>query len=82
MADRYFFDKRDVKRFLLKYGIMFIVAIPIIIGINILFAKWFNADNMIFLDIVFLCVIFVLGELICHLWKQKRKKEGDRLNEK
>ena len=57
-------------------------AIPIIIGINILFAKWFNADNMIFLDIVFLCVIFVVGELICYMWKQKRNKKGDRLNEK
>lgn len=82
MGERYFFDKRDIKHFLMKYGIMLLIAVPIIIGINVLFKKWFNADNMIFLDIVFLCVIFVIGELICHLWKQKKNNKGDKVNEK
>ena len=81
MSDRYFFDKRDIKHFLVKYGIMMLIAIPIIIGINVLFQKWFNANSMVFLDIVFLCVIFVIGELICYLWKQKKIKKEDK-NEK
>lgn len=82
MANRYFFDKRDMKHFLIKYGIMLLIAIPIIIGINVLFTKWFNADSMIFLDVVFLCVIFVIGELVCHLWKQKRNQKEESSNEK
>ena len=82
MSDRYFFDKRDIKHFLIKYGIMLLIAMPIIICINLLFKKWFNADNMIFLDVVFLCVIFVIGEVICYMWKQKKHKKGDKINEK
>ena len=82
MSERYFFDKRDVKHFLIKYGIMLLIALPIIIGINVFFAKVFNSDNMIFLDVVFLCVIFVIGELICYLWKQKKNQKGGKPNEK
>jgi len=82
MGERYFFDKRDIKHFLIKYGIMLAIALPIVIGINILFLKWFGADNMVFLDIVFLCVIFVVGELICYLWKQRKNKKGGKANEK
>mgnify|MGYP003305085301 CR=1 FL=1 len=74
MANRYFFDKRDIKHFLIKYGIMLLISVPILIGINILFGYVFKYDNMVFLDIVFLCVIFVVGELICYLVKQKKEK--------
>ena len=74
MANRYFFDKRDIKHFLIKYGIMLLISVPILIGINILFGYVFKYDNMVFLDIVFLCVIFVVGELICYLVKQKKEQ--------
>ena len=58
MKERYFFDKRDMKHFLTKYGIMMLIAIPILIVINVLFEKWFEIESMVFLNIVFLCVIF------------------------
>lgn len=74
MAKRYFFDKRDIKHFLIKYGTMLLIAIPILLGINYLFMTVFKVENMVFLDIVFLCVIVSIGELIC--FNIKRKKEN------
>ena len=79
MANRYFFDKRDMKHFFVKYGIMLLISMPILLALNILFAKVFGATNMVFLDIVFLCVIFAIGELICFLVKRKKEsKENTR----
>ena len=85
MRERYFFDKRDMKHFFTKYGIMMLIAIPILIGLNILFQKWFNIDSMIFLNIVFLCVIFAVGEFICFLWKKRKESklaDKEKTNEK
>lgn len=73
MRERYFFDKRDIKHFVKKYGIMMLVAIPILIGLNVLFNMWFEIKSMVFLNIVFLCVIFVAGEFICFLWKKRKE---------
>ena len=74
MANRYFFDKRDIKHFFVKYGLMLLISIPILIGLNYLFMVVFKVKNMVFLDIVFLCVIVVIGEFIC--FKVKQKKEN------
>jgi ABC-type transport system involved in Fe-S cluster assembly fused permease/ATPase subunit len=75
MANRYFFDKRDIKHFLIKYGVMLLISIPILLGINILFTLVFNVENMVFLDIVFLCVIVVLYEYLYSLIKAKREQK-------
>ena len=75
MANRYFFDKRDIKHFLIKYGIMLLISIPILIGINILFTMVFKVENMIFLDIVFLCVIVVVYEYLYSLIKEKKEQK-------
>jgi heme/copper-type cytochrome/quinol oxidase subunit 4 len=81
MRERYFFDKRDMKHFLTKYGIMMLIAIPILIVINVLFEKWFEIESMVFLNIVFLCVIFTVGEFICFMWKKRKEnKESDKEN--
>ena len=77
MRERYFFDKRDLKHFFTKYGIMMLIAIPLLIGINILFKKWFNINSMVFLNIVFLCLIFAVGELICFLFKRRKEAKLD-----
>ena len=74
MANRYFFDKRDIKHFIIKYGIMLLISVPILLELNILFGYVFKYENMVFLDIVFLCVIVSIGELICHLVKQKKER--------
>lgn len=75
MANRYFFDKRDIKHFLVKYGIMLLIAIPILLALNYLFMVVLKVENMVFLDIVFLCVIFSIGELICFLVKRKKENK-------
>lgn len=75
MANRYFFDKRDIKHFLVKYGIMILIAIPILLALNYLFMVVLKVENMVFLDIVFLCVIVSIGELICFLVKRKKENK-------
>ena len=85
MRQRYFFDKRDMKHFIIKYGIMILLAIPILIGINVLFRKVFDIENMVFLNVVFLCVIVVIFEYIYFLIKrrkQRKAEEKEKTNEK
>jgi len=77
MANRYFFDKRDIKKLLIKYGIFLAITIPILIAINYLFIIWFNANSMVFLDIVFLCVILVIYEAIWYAVKKKSQENRD-----
>ena len=81
MANRYYFDKRDIKHFLIKYGIMLLISIPILLGINVLFTIVFKVESMVFLDIVFLCVIVVVYEYIYSKIKQK-KEEKENTKEK
>ena len=81
MANRYFFDKRDMKYFFIKYGVLLLIAIPLLIGANILFIKWFNPKSMVFLDIVFLCVILTIYEAIWFLVKRKKAEKGDNKRE-
>ena len=82
MADRYFFDKRDMKYFFKKYGIMLLIAAPILIAINVLFNMWFGAKDMMWLDIVFLCVILVIYEAIWNgLKRRKESKQGEKKRE-
>ena len=77
MANRYFFDKRDMKYFFKKYGIMLLIAIPILIAINVLFVMWFNAKNMMWLDIVFLCVILAIYEAIWFALKRRKERKQE-----
>ena len=80
MANRYFFDKRDMTYFLKKYGIMLIISLPILIAINVLFRIWFNFTNMMWLNIVFLCVILAIYEAIWYAIKRRKdvRKEKER----
>lgn len=85
MGQRYFFDKRDIKHFLVKYGIMLLIAIPILIVLNVLFKMWFEIESMVFLDIVFLCVIVSIYELIYFAIKrakENRLENKEKTNEK
>lgn len=85
MRNRYFFDKRDMKHFFIKYGIMLLIAVPILVVVNYLFRKAFGEMSMIFLDIVFLCVIVTLYEYIYFLLKRRKERklaEKENANEK
>ena len=59
---------------------MLLFAIPILVGINIMFRKWFDIDNMVFLNVVFLCVIVAIYELIFALIKRKKESKSNKEN--
>ena len=82
MANRYFFDKRDIKHFVVKYGIILLISIPILLGINIFFTSVFKVERMVFLDIVFLCVIVVIAEYVYAKMQEKKKNKKNTKGDK
>lgn len=83
MSKQYFFDKRVTKRFFLRYGITFLVALPLLIGLS------FALDNMksatrIIIYLAILVVLVVLCEVINHalVKRAERREEERRLAEK
>lgn len=75
--ERYFFDKRVVKKVLLKYGLIFLFCFPILILLNL----WFNNFMPYFLVIIIDCaivfsVVFVVNLIIdkIKLKKAEQKK--------
>lgn len=75
MGDRYFFDKRVLKKFFIKYGIMLLIAIPLMIGINILIQKHNPNQRFILIDLAIIAVVVAVGELICFLVKRVKTKD-------
>ncbi len=75
MGDRYFFDKRVLKKFFIKYGIMLLIAIPLMIGINIIIQKHNPNQRFILIDLAIIAVVVAVGELICFLVKRAKTKD-------
>lgn len=75
MGDRYFFDKRVIKKFLLKYGIMLLIAIPLMIGANVLIQKYNPNTRFILIDLAIIAVVVAVGELICFLVKKSKTND-------
>ena len=72
--DRYLFDKRVVKKLLLKYGIMLLIALPFVILFNCLFYDlkfWLS----ILVDFVIIGVVVLIGEIILVSIKNKKEKK-------
>lgn len=69
--DRYLFDKRVVKKALIKYGIMFGIALPFVLAFNIL-----CRDLSFWLAVLVDCAIFgffvLVGEIILASIRNKR----------
>lgn len=73
MADRYFFDKRVIKKSLLKYLGLFSIAFVILVPINALFLVGKLSQGMgLFISILIGMAIVLLGEYIIYLVKKKR----------
>ena len=77
MRNRYFFDKLDVKHFVLKYGIMLLVALPFLVLVNILNEKYMHIKSMILIDLLVILVVVLVGELIYRAIKNKRENKED-----
>ena len=90
MADRYFFDKRDWKRRLTKYGIIFGISFLPIVLFNIYCSRFFDKRwLLIFVDSVILLVFVVIGNYFANkifdkkdAELEKRQKERIILQEK
>lgn len=78
MRNRYFFDKRDLKKFFLKYGIMILIAIPILIGVDLAIAKNHPDQSFVLIDLALLCGVVGLGELICFWIKSAKEKKNNK----
>lgn len=69
--DRYLFDKRVVKKTLIKYGSMFLIALPFVILFNVLcsdLAFWWS----VLVDMGIIGFVVIIGEIILVSVKNKR----------
>lgn len=60
--EQYFFDKRVIKKQLIKYGIMLAIALPFVITFNIL-----CSDLKFWIAVLIDCAIFGVVVLICEI---------------
>lgn len=87
MDERYFFDKRNIKRGTKKYGIMMLICLPILIGVNYLLGD-LATGWVIFIDVVLaLFVIIVLDLIVSKIQarkelKQRQLEEDERLKKR
>lgn len=75
MSDRYFFDKRVVKKTLLKYLGLFVIAFIILLPIN----AFLLVDNLsqgmgLFISVLIALAVVLLGDYIIYLVKKKKNK--------
>jgi len=75
MDDRYFFDKRNIKRGTKKYLTMMLICLPILIGVNFLLGD-LATGWVIFIDVVLaLFIIIVLDLIVSKIQEQKQLKQ-------
>lgn len=80
MSDRYFFDKRDWKRKLGKYGIIFLISFFPIVLFNIYCSDYIGKEWLVvFLDCVFLLIFVVIGNMIANKIFTKKDAKLERL---
>lgn len=78
MEDRYFFDKRVMKKILLKYGIMFLCVFPVLVLINYFLNKVVEYWVTIIIDVTFILLVLFAVQLIENKIKEnKENKEED-----
>lgn len=78
MADRYIFDKRVIKRNVIKYGLALLIALPLVIWLNTLMVE-ISTVAVIFIDIAIFGVVILICTLICDkIQKIRGGKNGDK----
>ena len=78
--DRYFFDKRVIKKGLIKYGIMFVIALPILIVLNIYVFDKLSFWGATLLDcVVLLAVVAVCLVVYNKIEARKAQKEQEEI---
>ena len=65
MDDKYIFDKREMKKAFKKYGLIFLFAIPVLIGVNYFLNKAIkNIWLVVLIDVVIMFAIILIVQLI------------------
>ena len=70
--DRYVFDKRVIKKVIIKYGIIFLCCIPILLGLNYV-TRTLNFWVVVVIDAAVVLVI-VFGVYLVEQLIKKRKQ--------
>lgn len=70
--DRYLFDKRVLKKTLIKYGIMFLIALPFLLVFNI-YCNDLSFWITVLVDCAILGCVVIIGEIILLTIRNKRK---------
>ena len=76
MANRYFFDKRDMKKGFLKYFIIFLVAFVPMVLFNMFVLKYISHKWLrVLIDCVILLVFVVIGNILANkIYERKDAK--------
>ena len=65
MDDKYIFDKREMKKAFKKYGLIFLFAIPVLIGVNYFLNKAIkNIWLVVLIDVVIMFAIILMLVLL------------------
>ena len=77
--DRYFFDKRVIKKGLIKYGVMFVIALPILVVMNIYVIKDIPFWGATMIDVAILLAVVILCLVVYGRIEAKRKAKQEEL---
>lgn len=76
MADRYIFDKRDMKKLFIRYGILFLIAFVVLVPLNALvLVKYLSPGMGIFISVLVALAIILLGNYIIYLINNRKKRK-------
>lgn len=75
MEDRYFFDKRVMKKILIKYGLMALGILPVLLIVNYFLNKVLSFGLTVLVDVALILVMVLIIETIINTIK-KRKEES------
>ena len=78
MNDRYLFDKRVMKKYLTKYGLMFLGIFVILIFVNGLLPSSIDGSAMIFIDVAAALILLLVIEVVIGKIKKKKMEKVER----
>ena len=78
MEDRYFFDKRVMKKIFKKYGLMALGILPVLLIANYFLNKVLNFGLTVVVDIVLILVMVLVIEAVINAIKNKKEQSAVR----
>ncbi len=72
--NRYILDKRDVKQYLKKYGLILLFSFPLLVVINFFLQDYMKNSVLIFLDIAIVFAVIVVVNLNVSKFTKKRNE--------